>query len=369
MMILPSFLSCCFTSGSAFVTKRFFHGRRHGAAAASSSSSSSTGSYQLKNKRPLFVDSDVGFDDILAISPLLNTKSNINANSTAYATSIPFISTVGGIQSCPDRSARFLQKIFPAAKVFPGRAQKPLDDKETPTWLLTFRNGLNGIMDSFDIGVVNSPRKDSSAEIAEFLKDYEDLGVDLMCLGPLTNIASWINDEHVFPLVQSKINHVWIMGGNIPGADEAEFNFAQDPRAVATVLGNEVMSNKIRILPAQTCQKCAPSSTEWKELMEKGKNGTGIISKVLCATASWDDLKYDPMCAFSYAMPQSISYSKMHIKVNEETGLLLLPTAVEEDGYSTVKIIVDVTIDTEEGFLNWLSVGIDHDKPIIKLTS
>jgi len=71
------------------------------------------------------------------------------------------------------------------------------------------------------------------------------------------------------------------------------------------------------------------------------------------------------MCAFSYAMPQSISYSKMHIKVNEETGLLSLSTAVEEDRYSTVKIIVDVTIDTEEGFLNWLSVGIDHDKPII----
>ena len=418
------------------VPKRVSIARPHGAAF----SSSSTGLYQQKS-RPLFVDSDAGFDDILAISSLLNTNnsertcssnnntsnnttsnttanttnstnSNSSAMSTSASISIPFISTVSGIQSCPERSARFLKKIFPAAQVLPGRTQrKLLDTSHPPRWLLDFRNGLNGIMDSFDVGVMESHRNradsctaididididkgiDIGKGIAEVLKDYADDGVDLMCLGPLTNIASWIQDDEVFPIIQSKINRIWIMGGNIPAgtgigtrigsdgnaivddasadadANEAEFNFAQDPRAVAVVLGNKAMRDKIYILPAQTCQKYSPSVIEWNKLMDKGTKGTGILSKVLNATTSWDDLKYDPLCAFSYAMPQSISYSKMHIKVNEETGLLTRASSMgdeEEDGNDSagVNIIVDVTIDTEEGFLKWLSVGIDHDKSI-----
>lgn len=90
-------------------------------------------------------------------------------------------------------------------------------------------------MNSVGIVAVKFPKNhhDSISQIAELLKKYPDQGVDLMCLGPLSNIASWSEDDELFRLIQSKINQIWIMGGNVPGFDDAEFNFAQDPTAVA----------------------------------------------------------------------------------------------------------------------------------------
>ena len=95
--------------------------------------------------------------------------------------------------------------------------------------------------------------------------------------------------------------------------------------------------------------------------------GSGIISKVLNATSLWDDLKYDSLCAFSYAKPHRVSYSQMNVKVNEITGLLVLPSsdhADADDGNLSLKMILDIAIDApdEDGLLNWLSVTIDPDE-------
>jgi len=349
-MFLSTFQRCF----NDVCTKKISYIRPHRMKAWSAAFSSST----AIQSRALFIDTDAGYDDILAISNLLNTGQNI-----------PFISTVGGIQSCTHRSAHFLQRVYPDAQVFPGRSQTFRGD--TPKWLLEIRHGLNDIMNSVGIVdvTVKSPKShhhESVSQIAELLKKYPDQGVDLMCLGPLSNIASWSEDDEVFRLIQSKIHQIWIMGGNIPGFDDAEFNFAQDPTAVATVLKNDILRDKIVILPAQTCQKYSPASTEWNKLMENGMEGSGIMSKVLNATSSWDDLKYDPLCAFSYAKPHCVSYSQMNVKVNEITGLLL-PSTDADDWNLSLKIIFDIPIDApdEDGLLNWLRLAIDSDEGCI----
>lgn len=347
MMFLSTFQRCF----AAFAPhKQVSCIRPHGTTMTAASSSS-----KAIKSRALFIDTDAGYDDILAISNLLNTGHNI-----------PFISTVGGIQSCTDRSAQFLQKVYPDTRVFPGRSQTFRGD--SPKWLLDFRNGLNDIMNSVGTFSVKFPKNhhDSISQIAELLKKYPDQGVDLMCLGPLSNIASWSEDDELLRLIQSKINQIWIMGGNIPGFDDAEFNFAQDPAAVATVLKNDVLRNKIHILPAETCQKHSPPSIEWNILMENGMEGSDIMSKVLNATSSWDDLKYDSLCAFSYAKPYCVSYSRMNVKVNEITGLLL-PSTDADDGNLSLKMILDIAIDApdEDGFLNWLRLTIDPEEGYI----
>ena len=58
------------------------------------------------SEKVVFIDTDAGFDDLLAISSLINYT-----NST-QAITVPFISTVGGIQECPHRASRFLDKIY-----------------------------------------------------------------------------------------------------------------------------------------------------------------------------------------------------------------------------------------------------------------
>jgi len=112
--------------------------------------------------------------------------------------------------------------------------------------------------------------------------------IDLICLGPLTNLAHWL--EHIPDFASDRLNSVWILGGNIPiirtkttmigktegtsssssgtsttsnndkeGNDvEAEFNFARDPEAVRKVLNHPGLFGKtIHIVPQEVCNRDA----------------------------------------------------------------------------------------------------------------
>ena len=52
------------------------------------------------------------------------------------------------------------------------------------------------------------------------------------------------------------------------------------------------------------------------------------------------------------------------VKVNEITGLLVLPSTDADDGNLSLKMILDIAIDApdEDGLLNWLSLMIDPDE-------
>ena len=52
------------------------------------------------------------------------------------------------------------------------------------------------------------------------------------------------------------------------------------------------------------------------------------------------------------------------VKVNEITGLLVLPSTDADDGNLSLKMILDIAIDApdEDGLLNWLSLTIDPDE-------
>lgn len=52
------------------------------------------------------------------------------------------------------------------------------------------------------------------------------------------------------------------------------------------------------------------------------------------------------------------------VKVNEITGLLVLPSTDADDGNLSLKMILNIAIDApdEDGLLNWLSLTIDPDE-------
>lgn len=82
-----------------------------------------------------------------------------------------------------------------------------------------------------------APQADAVAWMAETLLSEPSGTVDLLALGPLTNIAR-LADEH--PEAAGRIGHLIIMGGTIdePGnaGPGSEFNFASDPEATALTL-------------------------------------------------------------------------------------------------------------------------------------
>eukprot|EP00536_Pseudo-nitzschia_multiseries_P016877 jgi/Psemu1/48202/gm1.48202_g len=113
--------------------------------------------------------------------------------------------------------------------------------------------------------------------------DSDSDPIDLVCLGPLTNLACWLDDEQRQELSASDHNHhhhhhhrpwdsIWVLGGNLPVATDdasasppfererkaAEFNFARDPEAVRRVFTHERLRGAtIHVVPQEVCDKHA----------------------------------------------------------------------------------------------------------------
>ena len=135
----------------------------------------------------VFVDTDAGFDDVLAISSIINTN----------AAKVPFISSVGGIQDNPERASQFLSKVYPSTNVVvSGFPQKAVD--KVPNWLLEFRRKLDGVMNSMnvtakdDVHVSQEIQSNMQLALQNSLQKYPDQSIDLFFLGPLANVASWV---------------------------------------------------------------------------------------------------------------------------------------------------------------------------------
>lgn len=315
----------------------------------------------------LIVDTDVGFDDLLAISAL---KSNKVAN-------VPFITTVGGMQDNPDRAACYLKEIFPTTLDVVAGESTHVKNTSVPVenWLLESRTLLNSLMDSEGVPEFCSKEESiagTSLMIAEFLETHPG-SVDLMCLGPLTIVASWIESEHSEKIFIDKVKSIWIMGGNIPSKDntQPEFNFKLDPLSMSKVIRHEKLRDKIYIVPEQTCQRQIMSNEKWNSIVNHGKKGDGVISKILAKTSDWNFLKYDALCAFAYANHNvyngdeaAINHELLKVSIDSNKGLLLQPSHEDiEDAIAIdIKFVTNISMNEGFGFPVWLSEAIRNEQ-------
>ena len=153
----------------------------------------------------IIIDTDMGVDDIVAISLLLN-KPAIN---------IKAISTVRGVADL-DRGTNNLARLL----TFVGRTDLPIYQGFSPAkQKIDFpkidRRRANNLTLLKNISLPKLPSK--KVIIKKF--NYKlDSPVSLLCLGPLTNIAKAIQGK-------SNINEIVIMGGAVfkPGNIPPDF--------------------------------------------------------------------------------------------------------------------------------------------------
>lgn len=285
--------------------------------------------------RTLWIDTDVGFDDLVAIASL-ECRPDIQISQ---------ITTVGGIQPDPMESASFLQTEFRTTFVTPGLVPLLVQENEsTPSWLQSTRQKLRSLHSKSSIE--KSPlgsrlnTNDGRNQLTRFLTSQEDRSVDLLCLGPLTNIAYCLDDNSILQdLMDAKLRQVWVMGGNNPYLSSVpEFNFATDPQATATVL--EVLQDRISILPVQTCQKNGDVTiqTTWDRLVnlatssESSDKGNSILQLVFRKNPEFSSLKYDAICAFAYYRPAKVTTEQIRTRVDSSSGLIELAAEEEHQG-------------------------------------
>jgi purine nucleosidase len=178
-------------------------------------------------KRQIVIDTDPGLDDAIAIIFAVASGRFDVVGITTVAGNI-------GLEQTTRNAGSLLAML--------GRSDIPVVSGASQAML---RNNMDELLvhgggDLRDLNFrepVVSPRTGATAWLAETLRAAPSGAIDVLALGPLTNIGKLVN-EH--PDAAARIGNLICMGGSIhePGnaGPKAEFNFASDPEAVALVL-------------------------------------------------------------------------------------------------------------------------------------
>lgn len=178
--------------------------------------------------RPIVIDTDPGLDDAVAI---------LFALSRSEAFDLRAITTVAGnigLATTTRNAGRLLAVMGrPDVPVIAG-ADRPLARPGIDETRIHGTDGLGGV----PLPEPLAPAQTAAVAALAAMLMAEPVGtLDLLCLGPLTNLALLLRDH---PDAARRLGRVIAMGGAVdePGnvGPRSEFNLAADPEAAAAVL-------------------------------------------------------------------------------------------------------------------------------------
>lgn len=189
-------------------------------------------------KKRVIIDTDPGLDDALAILFALGSGKFDVVGITTIAGNIGLDRTTanaGGLLAFMGRGD------IPVIRGTDIPLTRELQD------LVAIVHGMDGLKGVTLPDAISAPLDGAPDWIARTLAEAEPGSIDILALGPLTNIAHVVT-EH--PEVVDRIGEIIVMGGavNAPGnsGPSSEFNFASDPEAASVVIGSPV---KVTIIP------------------------------------------------------------------------------------------------------------------------
>ena len=295
------------------------------------------------SRRSLIVDTDLAFDDMVALLSLQQS-----------AVKLELITTVGGVNS-PRFATRCLECMFPSTTIVSGQPLGRDRNESLPRWLTEQRANLK-LFAKEELKVLPDTTKGSSEgtssmdAVVRILSKKQDVSVDLLCIGPLTNVASWLQSPKTGLLISTKIKRIYIMGGNDPSLiDQAEFNFSQDPKAAEHVFKSIYTRNKLVLVPQEICTNTVDSSA----INDVETFADAHRSKLLARTIFWDDdsLVFDPLTAFCYTNPDSCRMQDVHVKVDDSTGIIVFA----DSSSPSIRMVTHVDA---LGYVTWLKRAI-----------
>lgn len=207
--------------------------------------------------KQLWIDTDPGHDDALAILTALANKEKVN---------IVGISTVGGNQDLEKTTKNaqnilsFVNADIPLIKGAKGPLVKPLITAEAHG-----STGMDGpVFNENDYPVIDE-------NLIEFM--YKKISsvpekVIIVGLAPLTNIAILLK---TYPEIKEKIDYISIMGGGISYGNVtplAEFNIYVDPEAAQMVFNSGI---KVVMSGLDVTEKATITIAEIDSLKNKGR--------------------------------------------------------------------------------------------------
>jgi len=228
-------------------------------------------------RKKIIIDTDVGCDDAVALLFALRHPD----------VEIMAITTVFGNVSMPQATENVgtILRVFHREDIpfFAGTHSSLLEKHaNAQTWEGHGKNGLG----DYDFKVDKlAPISSEHASNALVRLINDNVGeIDLVCLGPLTNVALALKLDHNLP---AKLKSVTVMGGSIRGrgnlAASAEFNFHLDPEAVHMVL-TKFHSDKLTMIDWDITEA---NPLTWTQFYEITRPNTMEASFVRNVTQKW----------------------------------------------------------------------------------
>ena len=212
-------------------------------------------------KKRVIIDTDPGLDDAIAILFALGSGHFDVLGVTTIAGNI-------GLDRTTDNAGGLLAVMgrgdIPVIRGTDIPLTRELQD------LVAIVHGADGLKGVTLPAPLAPALDDAPGWIARVLAESEPGSVDILALGPLTNVAHVLT-EH--PDVVDRIGEIIVMGGTInePGnsGPNSEFNFASDPEAASVVIGS---SAKVTIIPLDVTRKVR-AQTDYVEALPDTPHG------------------------------------------------------------------------------------------------
>lgn len=237
----------------------------------------------------VILDTDIGtdVDDLMALALILGTP----------AIELLGVTTVYGDV---DLRARMTKRVAAIAGAdFPVYAGEPETLSGREVWWAGHEGALYEDLGRERIG---------GADGVQFLIDSvcaEPGAIDVIAIGPLTNIAAAITRDDRFA---ASIRHLWIMGGSFAD-DEPEHNLRSDAAAAAIVFGAGIPST---VAGLEATRLISMGSDALDRIGGAAAIGKTIEAEIRQWWAFWEtewNVPHDPVTVLSMVRPELFTYS------------------------------------------------------------
>lgn len=269
---------------------------------------------QMK-KIPVIIDVDTGIDDAVAIA--LATY-NLNLDVRAI-TCVAGNCSVGRVAV---NTLNILQAINRTELLVAEGARKPLVRDREENMSYHGRTGLGEY--KFEPLHINTSLIDAVTEMREIILSCEQK-ITLICLGPLTNIATLLTK---YPEVKTNIELIAISGGLLDDDKNnpyPSFNVSIDPEAAEIVLKSGV---NLRICPSDMghiAYLCPQEIVKMSVLNKTGKMFETIFQSYHDRHVKVGAAMHDSCCVACISNPELMNIEKMHVElkmISSEVGVL-----------------------------------------------
>ncbi|MGO4727646.1 MULTISPECIES: nucleoside hydrolase [unclassified Inquilinus] len=272
--------------------------------------------------RQVWIDTDMGFDDIVAIAMVADAADVAIAGLSLVAGNAPLERVTRNASD----AAGFFGWTMP---IHPGR------DRPLVGALMTAAYALG------DSGMPSTGRRFPEADTAlsaepalpALARYLESGGGDILALGPLTNIAALLAAR---PDLAPRIGRlVWMGGSAGPGnhTATAEFNAAVDPEAIQLVIDAGV---RIAMVGLDACRPVQVSVADADRLRAVGGDKAAVLGDLLDGYAriiqpdgSAPHTLYDPVAAAAYLEPETVAFRPARLDAELSGRLTRGMTVVE----------------------------------------